>query len=448
MVLVAAEAPGLAVRSDGGAEYANIDANVTATLSHSSSASPLLSKIRTTVAGIRTGIEGARRAFRSSEETPPLAWKLKLSDGAAEEPALSRGPDRLKLRLRAEPSFVSLGPNRVDFSSTVAADVSLQEDQLILDALLQTSYDLRLKGWGIHKADGKLPLLIAFGDALQPVNAPHGPLWDSQHYSSFWDRYQPVNATAEQKAPWQWSEVALGPVEIEELSVAPPFRAAIQLSKAAAQIDVPVKGSFLFGESAGALQSQMRWTGDEAVLDSYFQWSLQNAQAEGLRVATGFGYQPVVQDRMALSLAASTRGLTLSRHVLEAALADPGSFSQFDKLALDLSAGSVPGSTGRLQLESDFDVKRMNNLLRQIANDIRLTFPPEVISWESAKLKLLLKDGTLDNNMPMVALNAVRGIRNSLVQFSGSLRLFAGRESSIPVQDIVHTLMLFDERSQ
>jgi hypothetical protein len=149
---------------------------------------------------------------------------------------------------------------------------------------------------------------------------------------------------------------------------------------------------------------------------------------------------------MALSLAASSRGLTLSRRVFEAALADPGSFNQFDKLALDLNAGSVPGSTGRLQLESDFDVKPMNNLLRQIANDIQLTFPPEVISWQSAKLKLLLKDGALDNNIPMVALTAVEGIRNSLTQFSGSLRLFAGRESSIPVQDIVHTLMLFDER--
>jgi hypothetical protein len=441
-----AEAPGLAIRSNGGAEHANIDANVTATLSHSTSPSPLFSKIRTTVAGIRAGIEGARRTFQSSEDKPPLAWKLKLSDGAAEEPALNVGQDRLKLRLRAEPSFVSLGSTRLDFSSTVATDLSLQEDQLILDALLQTSYDLRLKGRGMHRADIKLPLLIAFGDALQPVNAPHGPLWDSQRYSAFWDRYQPVNATVAGKAPWQWTEVTLGPVEIEELSVALPLRAAIEISKDAVQMDVPVNGSFLFGESAGSLQSQIRWTGDEALLDSFFGWSLQDAQVEALHVATGFGYQPLVQERMALSLAASSRGLTLSRRVFEAALADPGSFNQFDKLALDLNAGSVPGSTGRLQLESDFDVKPMNNLLRQIANDIQLTFPPEVISWQSAKLKLLLKDGALDNNIPMVALTAVEGIRNSLTQFSGSLRLFAGRESSIPVQDIVHTLMLFDER--
>jgi hypothetical protein len=447
-VQITAEAPGLAVRSNGRVEHANIDATLTATLSHSTSASPLLSKIRTTVAGMRAGIEGARRAFQSSEDKPPLAWKLTLSDGAAEEPALSVGQDRLKLHLRAEPSFVALGSTRLDFSSTIATDLSLLEDQLILDALLQAQCDLRLKGLDLHRADLKVPLLIAFGDALQPVNAPHGPLWDSQRYSAFWDRYRPVNATVAGKALWQWTEVALGPVEIEELSVAPPLRAVIEISKDAVQMDAPVKGSFLFGESAGSLQSQIRWAGDEAVLDSFFGWSLQDAQAEALHVATGFGYQPLVQDRMGLSLAASARGLTLSRRIIESALADPGSFNQFDKLALDLNVGSVPGSTGRLQLESGFDVKHMNGLLRQIANDIQLTFPPEVISWGSAKVKLLLKDGAVDNNMPIVALTAVEGVRNSLTQFSGSLRLFAGRESSIPVQDIVHTLMLFDERSQ
>jgi hypothetical protein len=443
-----AEAPGLAVRSEGGAEHANVDANVTATLSHSTSASPLLSKIHTTIAGVRAGIEGAQRAFPlNSEEERTLVWRLKLSDVVADEPALSVGSDRLKLRLRAEPSFVSLGRStRFDFSSNVAADLSLLEDQLILDALLQMRYDLRFDGFGLRRADMQLPLLIAFGDALRPVNAPHGPLWDPQRYSAFWNRYQPVNATVANEAPWQWTEVALGPVEIQELSVAPPLRAAIQLSKEVAQMDLPVKGSFLYGESAGTLQSQIRWAGDEAVLDSFFGWSLQGAQVEALHIATGFGYQPLVQDRMGLSLGASARGVTLSRRVLKAALTDPGSFNQFDKLALDLSVGSVPGSIGRLQLESDFDVRRMNNLLRQITNDIQLTFPPEAISWESARLKLLLKDGVLDNNIPLVALTAVQGIRNSLVQFSGSMRLFAGRERSIPVQDIVHTLTLFDER--
>jgi hypothetical protein len=257
-----------------------------------------------------------------------------------------------------------------------------------------------------------------------------------------------VNATVASKDPWQWTEVALGPLEIEELSVAPPLRAAIKLSRDVVQMDVPVKGSFLYGESAGTLQSQIRWAADEAVLDSFLVWSLQQAQAEALHIATGFGYQPLVQDRMGLSLGMSARGLTLSRRVLEAALDDPGSFNQFDRLALDLDVGSVPGSTGSLQFESDFDVKHMNNLLRQISNDIQLTFPSEVISWESAKVKLLLKDGALDNSVPIVALTAVQGVRNDLAQFSGSLRLFAGRERSTPVQDIVHTLMLFNERLQ
>jgi hypothetical protein len=444
-VRVTAEAPGLAVRSEGGTEHANIDADLTATLSHRPAPSPLFSKLRGTVAGVRAAMEGTPRAFPvNSEEKPPLAWKLKLSDDASEAPVLTVGRDRLKLRLHADPSFVSLGSTRLDFSSSVAADLSLQEDQLILDAFMRIGYDLRLKGRGMHQADVKLPVLIAIGDVLQPVNAPHGPLWDSQRYSAFWDRYRAaVNATIASNDPWQSTQVALGPVEIEELSVAPPLRATIQLSKDAVQVDLPLKGTFLYGDSVGTLQFQSRWAGDEAMLDSFLGWSFQNAQAEALRIATGFGYQPLVQDRMGLSLAASARGLALSRRVLEAALADPGKFNQFDKMALDLDVRSVPGSTGRLQLESDFDVKRMNNLMRQIASDIQLTFPPEVISWERARLRLLLKDGALENNAPVVALTGVEGVRNSLAQFSGSLRLFAGRGPKTPLQDVVHTLMLF-----
>jgi hypothetical protein len=84
--------------------------------------------------------------------------------------------------------------------------------------------------------------------------------------------------------------------------------------------------------------------------------------------------------------------------------------------------------------------------MRKITNDIRLTLPPEVITWESARLKLLLKDGVLQNDMPLVALTGMQGVRNNLAQFSGSLRLFTGTDRGTPFQDFVHTLMLFDER--
>jgi hypothetical protein len=353
----------------------------------------------------------------------------------------------LKLRLRTEPAFVSLGRStRLDFSSSLAADLSLQKDQLILDALTRMHYDMRLEGIGRHRADVSLPLLIAFGDVLQPVNAPHGQLWDPLRYAKFWDGYRPVNATGASQDSWRWIRLALGPVRIEEVSVVPPLHATIELSKDVVQLDLPVKGSFLYGESAGALQSQFRWAGDEAVLDTFLTWSLQGAQAEALRFARRFGYQPLVQDRIGLSLAASARGLTLSRRVLDASLADPGTFNQFDRIAFDLDVGSVPGSVGRLQFESDFDVKRMNDVMRKITNDIRLTLPPEVITWESARLKLLLKDGVLQNDMPLVALTGMQGVRNNLAQFSGSLRLFTGTDRGTPFQDFVHTLMLFDER--
>ena len=445
---VTAEAPGLSVRLDGGAEHANIDASFTATLSHSASASPLLSKIHGTLADVRAGIESARRVFPiNSEEKAPITWKLKLSDDGAGEPVLAVGSDRLKLRLRADPSSISLGPStRLDFSSNLAADLSLHEDQLILDALMRLDYGLRMDGLGSHRADLRVPLLVAFGEALQPVIAPHGPLWDSQHYSVFWDGFRPVNALLAGKEAWQWTEVALGPVEIGELSVAPPLRAAIELSKDVIQVDLPVKGSFLYGDSAGTLQSQLRWTGDEAALDTFLGWSLQNAQAEALHIATRFGYQPLVQDLMGLSLSASARGVTLSPRVLEAAVADPGRFNQFDRIALDLDVASAPGSVGRLQAESDFDVKRMNDLMRQITNAIQLTYPPEAITWENARVKLLLKDGALDNEVPLVALTGLQGARNNLAQFSGTVRLFAGRDRSTPFQDIVHTLMRFYER--
>jgi hypothetical protein len=220
---VTAETPGLVVRSNNGAEYANIDANVTATLSHSTRASPLLSKIRGTITDMWAGIEGARRAFPVSAEKAPLAWKLTLSDDVAAEPALSVDRDRLKLRLRTGPSFVSLDRStRLDFSSSLAADLSLQKDQLILDALTRMHYDLRLEGIGRHRADVSLPLLIAFGDVLQPVNAPHGPLWDPLRYAKFWDGYRPVNATGASQDSWRWIRLALGPVRIEEVSVDPP----------------------------------------------------------------------------------------------------------------------------------------------------------------------------------------------------------------------------------
>lgn len=308
-------------------------------------------------------------------------------------------------------------------------------------------YDLRLERIGSHRADVKLPLLIAFGETLQPVNATHGPMWDSRRYSQFWDGYRPVNAFASENS-WRWTEVASGPVEIEELSVVPPLHAAIDFSKDVVQVDLPVKGSFLYGESASTLQLQLRWAGAEAVLDTFLGWSLRNAQAEALHVATGFGYRPLVQDRIGLSLAASARGVTLSQRVLEAAVADPGRFNQFDRMALDLDVGSVPGSIGRLQFESDFDVKPMNNLMRQIANDIQFRYPPAAITWEGARLKLLLKDGVLQNDVPIVALTGVQGARNNLAPFSSTLRLFAGRDRSTRFQDIVHTLMLFGERLQ
>lgn len=449
-VRVTAEVPGLAIQSDGEAEHANIDANLIATLSHSTGASPLISKIRSTIAGVRAGIDGARRAFQASpEEKAPIMWKLKLSNDDAEEPALTVGRDRLKLRLRAEPSFVSLGRStRLDFSSSLTADLTLHEDQLILDALMRARYDLQSEGLGRHRAEAKLPLLIAFGDMLQPVNAPHGPLWDSQHYTAFWDGYRPVNVPAAIKDSWRWADVPLGPVEIEELSAVLPLHAAIEFSKDVVQVDLPVKGSFLYGESAGSLQSQLRWAGDEAVLDAFLGWTVQDAQAEALHIATRSGYRPLVQDLMRLSLAASARGVTLSQRILEAALADPERFTQFDKMTLDLDVGSVPGSIGRLQAESDFEVKRMNDLMRQITNIIQFKYPPEVITWESARIKLLLKDGAIENNVPIIALTGMQGARNNLAQFSGTVRLFAGRDRSTPFQDIVHTLMPFDERLQ
>jgi hypothetical protein len=214
------------------------------------------------------------------------------------------------------------------------------------------------------------------------------------------------------------------------------------------QVDLPVKGSFLYGESEGTLQFQLRWAGAEGVLDAFLGWSLQDAQAEALHIATGFGYWPLVQDRIGLSLAASARGVTLSRRVLEATVADPERFNQFEKLVLDLDVRSVPGSIGRLQLESDFDVKRMNNLMRKISNDIQLKYPPQAITWESARLTLRLKDGALQNDVPIVALTGVQGARNNLLQFSGALRLFAGKDPNTPFQDIVHTMMLFGERLQ
>ncbi len=290
--------------------------------------------------------------------------------------------------------------------------------------------------------------MIALGSLLQSVNALHGPLWDSQHYTAFWEGYRPVNVPAASKDSWRWTEVALGPVEIGELSFNAPLHAAIEFSKDVVQVDLPVKGSFLYGESAGTLQSQLRWAGDEAVLDAFLGWTVQDAQAEALHIATRFGYRPLVQDLMGLSLAASARGMTLSQPILKAALADPEAFNQFDRIALDLDVGSVPGSIGRLQAESDFDVKRMNDLMRQITNVIQFTYPPEVITWESARIKLLLKDGAIENNVPIVALTGMQGARNNLAQFSGTVRLFAGRDRSTPFQDIVHTLMPFDERLQ
>jgi hypothetical protein len=61
-------------------------------------------------------------------------------------------------------------------------------------------------------------------------------------------------------------------------------------------------------------------------------------------------------------------------------------------------------------------------------------------------MNIRLKDGVIENDVPILVLTGMQGARNNLAQLSGTLRLFAGRDRSTPFQDIVHSMLVFDER--
>ena len=182
-----------------------------------------------------------------------VQWNLNLKQTSPALPMIRFDPDALLISGSAA-SFDAAwdGPDgeersKIAGSLTLDSTISLDGNQVLLDALSTVDVALTLGGRPETRIESSLPIQVMFSDQLNQSQSRSDSLWDTDDYARFWREHPSRFSGARIVPPVDMGQLMLGPLSLRQVRFpVEPIRAIVGYSDAL-QLGLPFSGSALFG---------------------------------------------------------------------------------------------------------------------------------------------------------------------------------------------------------
>jgi hypothetical protein len=316
--------------------------------------------------------------------------------------------------------------SRVSGSASLLSNISAQGDSLLIDAVAPLHLQLAPAGALRTRLDVRLPVQVVFSQHLEQPRTPSGLLWDEDYYSNFWRDHPSVHSSVGIIPPVDTPELIAGPLAVLQL-LAPTQPIQLALGYAdTLQVHAPFSARVLFGGAAGLFQSNVKWSGSRALVDTRLNVALKNIQAGAVDAAIQGTNFPLVEDEVDGSISFRSDGLPLDAASMELLLAGRPSAAQLETLGLAVKLRRSPEVTnapGILQLSSDTQVNVLNDALNRIIGNIQLANPPRLILYKDFTVDFQMEHGRIRAEPPVLALGGVQIFASSLVDVEGQIKV-------------------------
>ncbi len=369
---------------------------------------------------------------RALEPLTRVDWKLQLGSMSPQQPFLEFGRDQLALRVGEsswDVSWESGGSterSRVSGSASVLSNISVQGDSLLVDAAAPLRVQLAPAGALRTQLDVRLPVQIVFSEHLEQPRAPSDLLWDEDYYSTFWRDHPSVHSSLGIVPPLNSAELAAGPLAVLQL-LAPSEAVHLALGYAdTLQVHAPFAARVLFGGAAGIFQSNVKWSGRKALVDTRLNVAMKNIQAGAVDAAIEGANFPLVEDELDGRIAFRSDDLALDADSLALLLAGRPSEAQLDALGLSVKltrSPEVANASGILQLSSDIQINVLNEALNRIIADIQLSNPPRLILYKDFTVDFQMEHGRIRTEPAVLALGGVQIFASKFVDVEGQVKV-------------------------
>ena len=388
---------------------------------------------------------------RRGNPVTAVNWTLQLGNPGPQQPSLELGRDQLAFRLGESSWDVtwesggSAERSRISGSASVLSDISVEGDSLLIDAVAPLRLELAPAGALRTQLELRLPVQVVFSEHLEQPRTPSDLLWNEGYYSNFWRDHPSVHSSLGIIPPVDRAELTVGPLAVLQLLV--PTE-AIHLALGYAdtlQVHAPFSARVLFGGAAGLIQSNVKWSGPRALVDTRLNVALENIQAGAVEAAIQGTNSPLVEDELDGSIAFRSDGLALDADSMELLLAGRPSEAQLDALGLSVKlrrSPEVANAPGILQLSSDIQVNVLNNMLNSIIRDIQLSNPPRLILYKDFTVDFQMENGRIRTEPAVLALGGVQIFASSFVDVEGQVKvhLAPAGERVVLLRDLIDML--------
>ena len=375
---------------------------------------PVLTAAGKTIRDLRQHLTKAAGVFGSPST---IEWDVLIQNPTESESLFSVNGADIGFAFDADVKRFAWGADArrlstVSGAAGLSGDLKIHDGFLVADAY--APLNLTTSGIGLPpKLDFRLPLLVAFSDALRPATEGNR-LWNRDYYANFWSGYRPGQSSRGTVALVNDSRVVAGPVSIRGI-FAPTERLRIAVGHSGRLgLHAPFGARLLFGTAAGALDVALEWPQDRLSVESTLDLALRNLQAGAVGLDSGTGHLPLLEHELDGDVSVKVSGWPIRLDE-----------TNFD---IDIRTSSRNGSLpGMFQLRNDVNVNVLNNVLNAIIKDIQLNIPPSSLVFNNLSLKVNANKGTVRTDKPWFKLEGIRIPSSDKLDLEGNIRLFGAR---------------------
>jgi hypothetical protein len=280
---------------------------------------------------------------------------------------------------------------------------------------------------------------LAIGEPFPESGASTGLLWDAAAVEKIWSGFSPRHASG---VLWiDRPSFELGPASLLQVAApAQPLRAVVGLGDRL-QVHVPFTARMLYGSVTTTTQAEVSWNGSSPSVRARLQGGFRNVQAGAVGLTMSGIHQPIVEDSLDGTFSVSVNDVPVTRESLDRWRDQPASFDQFHRFDLSFQAGRSKDQAGPgiLQLGFDTRVRLMNQVLQQIASELRFLVPPQLVTYGGLRASFEVAHGVLQTSNPLLELSGVKILSTDLLDLFGDVRVRLGDRLSneIPLSHLI-----------
>jgi hypothetical protein len=212
------------------------------------------------------------------------------------------------------------------------------------------------------------------------------------------------------------------------------------------ELYAPISAQIMFGQVDAGWQSSLSWLDPTATIgtfDARINLNLQNLQASGFGLRSPQGPLPLLDDQLDGAVTIKADGFAFSREIFGRGALRSSALDQLDRLGIGVRFWSAPDRKipGVVQAITRVQLKSLNEVMKDLAQNLQLQAPPHSLSYESLSFNFDAADGKIRAKPLLLEMRGMQLLSTDLLALQGDLRTHLGSEAEpFPLRSLIQSV--------